>query len=90
MLVFKVYMNGSKWKSIKLNNLSVNLLYIRKIIVNKEFEFFDVHNKKDLTDKFIIAMLKEKELKQTGDINLLNRIISNNGFISYIKQLENL
>jgi hypothetical protein len=90
VLIFKVYVSGVKWKSVKLNNNSINLPLAYKKIKDKDFIFVDAARCTDLTDKFIIGMIKDREMKQTGDINLLNRIIRNNGFINYIKQLENL
>lgn len=87
-LIFKVYINGNKWKSIKLNNISINLPSIYNLIRKYDYEFIDVNKHQDLTDKFLIALLKEKEQKIKHDPKFLNRIIRGGGFINYIKQLE--
>ena len=54
-----------------------------------DFWVNDLNNKKDMTYEKVLAILKSQEGKE-GDVNFLNIIIRNGGFIDYINKLEKI
>jgi polyhydroxyalkanoate synthesis regulator protein len=92
-LIFKVFINGSKWKSIRLNsnNITLDQAY-KKIKESKsDFIFIDVRNNEDITYKFLLSIIKSNEdikSKFITNTDILYRIIRGNGLIEYTETLS--
>lgn len=99
MIEFRLYYNGSKSKSqhvfidggSALPCTNVEALEIIREHPDTDFRFLDWNNqKRDVTCERLLASLKTIELnKCSNDVELLNRIIRNGGFVEYLTRMEN-